>query len=62
MQLAAGQERHKGGVHLAAIVVPDEEPVLATQRLTAKRIFGMVVVDGKAAVGEELAVVDRAVS
>jgi len=53
VELATGQQGDEGGVDLACIVAPDEEPVLAADRLAPQGAFGPIVVQGEATVIEE---------
>ena len=53
MELTARNEADEGGVHLAGIVVPDEQPIFPADRLASELALAPVVVRGQAAVAEE---------
>lgn len=43
VELATGQQGDEGSVHLTCVVVPDEEPIFAANRLASEGAFGPVV-------------------
>src|SRR5438309_2172655 len=53
VELAAGEERNEGGVHLAGVVTAEEQPRLPADSLSAKFAFAEVIVDGQTPVLEE---------
>src|SRR6266542_3034258 len=50
---AAREERHKGGIDLAGLVVAEKEPIAATDHLPAQGELGVVVVHRQPAVVQE---------
>jgi hypothetical protein len=53
VQLAAGEQRDKGGVYLARVVVSHKEPVPSRDDLPAKCQFRSIVVNGQTRVFEK---------
>jgi hypothetical protein len=62
LQAAAGEQRHEGGVDVAAVVAAHGEPVFSADDLAAQVQLGDVVVHGQASVVEETAERDSLVS